>query len=203
MRELTVVGAESNVLLLEGVAGEKFKVSIDEGLRSALRAARTTEAPTGPRLSPREIQAHIRAGMSAADVAAITGAPVEFIEKFEGPVLAEREFVIESARAVPVTTAMDTDHAGEARTFGSVIDARLSGLGASGVRWASWKEPDTGWIVKLAFTADSIDHDARWGFEPRKSTLAPINNEATTLSQQGDLAAGDRKSTRLNSSHVK
>src|SRR5690606_15863609 len=75
-------------------------------------------------------------------------------------------------------------------TFGSVIDSRLAGLGASGVRWASWKEPESGWVIKLAFTADSIDHDARWSFEPRKSTLAPVNNEATTLSQQGDLAAG-------------
>lgn len=188
MNELTVIGTESDALLLEGASGEKFKVTIDESLRSALRAAASAGETTGTRLSPREIQSHIRAGMSASDVAAISGAPLEYIEKFEGPVLAEREYMIESAREVPVTTAADA--AGETHTFGSVIDARLAGLGASGVRWASWKEPESGWIIKLAFTADSIDHDARWSFDPRKSTLAPVNNEATTLSQQGDLAAG-------------
>ncbi|HRN30331.1 MAG TPA: septation protein SepH, partial [Terrimesophilobacter sp.] len=190
MHELTVIGAESDALLLEGAAGEKFTVSIDENLRSALRGARSTDAVTAPRPGPREIQAHIRAGMSANDVASITGAPIEYIQKFEGPVLAEREFVIESALAVPVTTAADTDASAEPRTFGSVIKSRLADLGATAVRWASWKEPEAGWVVKLAFTADSIDHDARWSFEPRKSTLVPANNEATTLSQQGDTPVG-------------
>lgn len=190
MHELTVIGAEADVLLLEGAEGEKFRVSIDESLRSALRSSRATEAGSAKRLSPREIQAHIRAGMSASDVASITGAPLEYIEKFEGPVLAERDYVIECALAIPVNTAADTDSAAQARTFGSVIHARLSGLGATGVRWASWKEPETGWIVKLAFITDSIDHDARWGFDPRKSTLVPVNSEATTLSQQGDATAG-------------
>ncbi|MBX3093219.1 MAG: DUF3071 domain-containing protein [Cryobacterium sp.] len=187
MHELTVIGAESDTLLLEGAAGERFKVTIDESLRTALRSARPVDDGSARRLSPREIQAHIRAGMSAADVASITGAPLEYIEKFEGPVLAERDYVIESALAIPVNTAADTDSAAEARTFGSVILARLGDLGAAHVRWASWKEPDAGWIVKLAFTADSIDHDARWGFEPRKSTLVPMNNEAITLSQQGEV----------------
>lgn len=190
MHELTVIGAESDALLLEGAAGEKFTVTIDENLRSALRSAKSTDAASANRLSPREIQAHIRAGMSASDVASITGAPLEFIEKFEGPVLAERAFVIESALAVPVTTAADTDASAQPRTFGAVIQARLADLGATSVRWASWKEPEAGWIVKLAFTADSIDHDARWGFEPRKSTLVPANNEATTLSQQGETPVG-------------
>lgn len=190
MHELTVIGAESDTLLLEGAPGEKFKVTIDESLRTALRRASTADDGSARRPRPREIQAHIRAGMSAADVASITGAPLEYIEKFEGPVLAEREYVIESALAIPVNTAADTDSAAEARTFGSVILARLGDLGAAHVRWASWKEPDAGWIVKLAFTADSIDHDARWGFEPRKSTLVPMNNEAITLSQQGEVTGG-------------
>lgn len=190
MHELTVIGAESDSLLLQAESGEKFKVSIDESLRQALRGARTRDTGTAPRLSPREIQAHIRAGMSASDVASITGAPVEYIQKFEGPVLAEREFIVESALAIPVTTAADTDSSTEPRTFGSVIASRLADLGATGARWASWKEPEAGWIVKLAFTADDIDHDARWGFEPRKSTLVPANNEATTLSQQADSSPG-------------
>ena len=47
-----------------------------------------------------------------------------------------------------------------------------------GERWASWKDDERGWIVKLEFTADTIDHDARWGFEPRKQPLHPLNAEA-------------------------
>jgi hypothetical protein len=43
-----------------------------------------------------------------------------------------------------------------------------------------------GWIVKLSFSANQIDHDARWRFDPKKLALDPMNNEAITLSQQSD-----------------
>ena len=58
---------------------------------------------------------------------------------------------------------------------------------ATNERWASWKEPGGGWIVKLSFTADDIDHDARWAFEPKKNSLSPMGGEAIALSQQGEL----------------
>ncbi len=127
--------------------------------------------------------------MSAEDVAAITGVPLDYVQRFEGPVLAEREFVIESALAVPVQLAMETDPLGGGVTFGSVIRRRLADAGAIGERWASWKEDGGGWIVKLTFVAETIERDARWSFEPKKSTLAPLNQEAISLSQQGDQPA--------------
>ena len=54
------------------------------------------------RPSPRDIQTHIRAGLSADEVAALLGARVEDVARFEGPVLAEREHVVGQALAVPV-----------------------------------------------------------------------------------------------------
>jgi hypothetical protein len=125
--------------------------------------------------------------MSAQDVASITGVPLDYIQRFEGPVLAEREYVVSTALAVPVHTAADTNPLGGS-TFGTVIRERLYELGAINERWASWKEIAGGWVVKLSFTADQIDHDARWRFDPKKSTLVPLNNEAITLSQQGEFA---------------
>jgi hypothetical protein len=133
------------------------------------------------------VQAHIRAGMSAEDVAAVTGASLDFVRRFEGPVVAEREYIVSSALSVPVHAAIDPEPLDEPANFGSVIRERLASLGASNERWASWKEPGAGWIVKLAFTADDIDHDARWAFEPKKNALSPIGNEAVALSQQGEL----------------
>ena len=94
--------------------------------------------------------------------------------------------MITSALAVPVHAGAQSDPADDASTFGGVIRERLTALDSSEERWASWKEPSGGWVVKLAFTADSIDHDARWSFEPKKLTLTPLNSEAVTLSQQGE-----------------
>lgn len=186
MQELKVIGVENGALLAASEDGDRFRIPIDEVLQSRLRQTQT-ESTSGPKLSPREVQAHIRSGMSAEDVAAVTGAPIDFVRRFEGPVVAEREYIVSCALSVPVHTAIDPDPLEGGANFGSVIRERLASLGATNERWASWKEPGAGWIVKLAFTADDIDHDARWGFEPKKNSLSPVGNEAIALSQQGEL----------------
>jgi hypothetical protein len=187
MQDLRVIGVENGSLLVTSDDGKHFRIPVDEALQSKIRQA-IPSPDTGRKLSPREIQAHIRSGMSAQDVASVTGVPLEYIEKFEGPVLAEREYVVTAALGVPVHTAMETDPLGEGSTFGTVIRERLHDLGATGERWASWKEQGGGWVVKLAFTSEQVEHDARWQFDPKKSALAPLNSDAVTLSQQGELA---------------
>jgi hypothetical protein len=187
MQDLRVIGVENGALLVSSVEGTRFRIPIDEVLQSRLRQA-LPEPGAGRKLAPREIQAHIRSGMSAQDVSSITGVPLEYIQKFEGPVLAEREFVVSTALGVRVHTAQDVDPLAQGSTFGSVIRERLYDLGAINERWASWKETGAGWVVKLSFTADQIDHDARWNFDPKKLALSPLNSEAVTLSQQGEAA---------------
>lgn len=186
MQELKVVGVEGGALLLVSDNGTEYRVAVDETTQSRLRASMPDAGPVR-RLAPREIQAQIRAGMTAEDVARVTGASLEYIQRFEGPVLAEREYVVESALNVPVHMAVETDPLASGATFGSVIRERLADAGASTERWASWKEQGGGWIVKLTFTAGDIARDARWGFEPKKQSLQPLNQEAVQLSQQGEL----------------
>ncbi|WP_341954719.1 septation protein SepH [Salinibacterium sp. TMP30] len=185
MEDLRVVEVQDGALIVSGTNGTQYRLAVDSVLQSRLRQSRGAIG-AATKLAPREIQAHIRAGMSAQDVASVTGADLEYILRFEGPVMAEREFVIESALGVPVHVAGETDSLTSSRTFGSAIRERLLELRAADERWASWKEPETGWIVKLAFTASEIDHDARWQFDPKRQSLVPLNNEAKTLSQQGE-----------------
>jgi len=187
MQDLRVIGVENGALLVASEDGEKYRIAIDEVLQSKLRQS-VPEPHNSRKLAPREVQAHIRGGMSAEEVAAVTGASLEYIQKFEGAVMAERDFMVESALGVPVHTALETDPLAQGATFGSVIRQRLYDLGALDERWASWKETDTGWVVKLSFTANSIEHDARWNFDPKKRALDPQNGEAVTLSQQGESA---------------
>ncbi len=188
MQELKVIGVEDGALLVASDDGARFRVPVDDVLQSRLRQS-SPGMGTGRKLSPREIQSHIRSGMSAEDVSAVTGADLEYVQRFEGPVLAEREYVIESALAVPVHTALDVDPLSSGTTFGTVIRRRLVESGALSERWASWKEEGGEWIVKLTFISDTVDRDARWTFDPKKSTLSPQNAEAVSLSQQGELPA--------------
>jgi len=135
MDELTVIGAENGALIVVSEDGLRYRVPITEALHTALRQNRPA-APAAHRVSPREIQAMIRAGKSAAEVVAETGESPEYVQRFEGPVIAEREYVVTAARSVPVAVAADTGSGIAAHTFGGVIDSRLSELSATDVSWS-------------------------------------------------------------------
>lgn len=190
MEHVTIVGAEDDVLVLATESGERFALPIDEVLRTELRRAKASRAekPAPLAASPREIQAHIRAGLSAAEVAELLSVDLEVVQRFESPVLAEREHIVGQALAVPVLIGSEVEPDAQP-TFGVAIRAKLAELAADDERWASWKG-DTGWVVKLEFTANGVDHDARWSFDPRRSALAPLNADATQLSRQGSLPEG-------------
>jgi hypothetical protein len=186
MDELTVIGVENGALVVVSESGTRFRVPVTEALHTALRQNRPA-APAPHRVGPREVQSLIRQGLTAADVAKQTGEPLEYIQRFEGPVLAERDYVITAARTVAVAVAAETEAAGNG-TFGSVIDYRLGELDASDVRWDSRKK-DALWIVSVSFTDKDIARTAVWNFDPKRSTLAPSNHEAQSLSQRSEEPA--------------
>jgi hypothetical protein len=188
MEQLKVIGTEEGVLVVATEAGDRFALPVDENLRSQLRRVSRDPEPRAARPGPREIQAHIRAGMTASEVADILGVRVEDVERYERPVLAEREHIVGQALAVPVLLGGELDPAAQP-TFGTAVRAKLAEAGATGERWTSWRD-ESGWIVKLEFTANDVDHDARWGFDPRRATLSPQNSDAVQLSRQGSLPEG-------------
>lgn len=186
MHNLKAVAVEHGAIVATAEDGTQFRIQLDDELRSKLRGTPTGTITTR-RSTPREIQTYIRGGMSAEQVAKYTGAQLEYVQRYELPILAERQYMVESALGVHVLSVRPSDESDGPPTFGSVLDERLEQLSATGTRWASWKEPEGGWIVKLSFTADGIDHDARWSFDPKKQHLTPLNGEATALSQQDDI----------------
>ena len=188
MKNLTVVDVDGLSLVMSDDEGTQFTVDVDEATLGSLRSARMKA--DAPRVSPREIQARIRAGLTAEDVAAVTGASIETVRRYEGPVLAEREYMLTAALAVSTSTSVENEQGEETSAFGAVIRARLVGLAATNQRWVSWREEDGTWIIKVQFTANEIDHDARWSFEPRKHSLTALNSDAASLSQKADLSSG-------------
>ncbi|WP_282848774.1 septation protein SepH [Microbacterium oxydans] len=190
MENVTIVGTEAGVLVLATESGERFALPIDDMLQREIRRATRQSEPTAQKLaaSPRDIQAQIRAGLTAPEVAELLGISVEDVARFEGPVLAEREHVIGQALAVPVLIGSEVEPDAQP-TFGVAVRAKLAEIEATSERWASWKE-DSGWTIKLEFTANDVDHDARWSFDPRRSALSPLNADATQLSRQGSLPEG-------------
>ncbi|GAA3585302.1 septation protein SepH [Klugiella xanthotipulae] len=186
MQELRVVGIEDGYLIVSNDAGESFRVLADESLFSEVR--RLTKRDTDQvRVSPRIIQSHIRSGHTREEISTLTGASTEDIEKYEGPVLAEREYILSSALAVSVVLNTSQAEMQQLR-FGDALSIRLDTLSASERIWTCWRDEDSGWLIQLAFVANDISHQAVWAFDNKRSALTPINSDAITLSKQGDIS---------------
>ena len=98
---------DGQALVLADEVGRLLALPIDDRVAGALHAepgapplaVAPAVAPIAmPSLSPRDIQARIRSGESAEDVARIAGVPVDRVLRYAGPVLQERAMLAQHAR---------------------------------------------------------------------------------------------------------
>lgn len=181
MQDLRVIGVESGALLLATDGGTEYRLPVTSSLPGQVRQANPEGGPQ-KRVSPKDVQARIRGGADAADVAATLDVDVDYVRRFEGPVLAERAFILDAAHRVTVTPVDDD----APDTFGEAIAAKLEAGEATGIQWGSWKHVDTGWQVRVRYTVDEVEHDAQWRFDPKTATLVPDNGDALRLSHTDD-----------------
>ena len=200
MHDLRLVGVheDGEHLLLTDVDGQRFSLTVDEALRAAVRRDRAhlgqlqIEIEGG--LRPRDVQARIRAGASAEDVAALAGWTVEKVRRYEGPVLAEREHVADLARTVRVRR-----RGAEPIALGALVTRRLAdrGVDPDRVRWDAWR-PDSGpWTVVVAFAAGGRERQARWHLDLTAMSVVAADDEARWLSEQDIAGQGPLASARL------
>jgi hypothetical protein len=176
-----------------------FQLPIDEALRAASRSSVKTGAAAAPIvMSPRDIQARIRSGATASDVAELSGLPLAKVERYEGPVLAEREYVAQQARKVEVASPSpghDTYRSifgDNPATLGDMVNHRLSthGIEPSTVEWDSWRRQDGNWTVAARFEPQrdgqsgiGEEPPALWTFSPGRKSLQNANRWAQQLSE--------------------
>ena len=178
MRDLNVTGVEDGVIVASDANGDEYRIAVDEMTLSRLR--RPSPAAAEVRVSPRDIQTQLRAGLTREEVAELTGASLDDVARFEGPVLAELEHIINSALALP---AFSEDSQGDDRsvTVGARVRTQIDNAGGTDERWASWRNPEGEWHVKCTFRAGGVEHEGRWSFEPKHHLLTPLNDEAANL----------------------
>ncbi len=175
-------------LLVVTDAGDEVKVAVTDELRALVRHARITirdERPAASGMPPREIQQRIRAGLSAAELAHLTGEPVEALAKFEAPVLAERAYIVELARS----TRIGRDSTSP--TLGDLVGDRLAGraIDPASVEWDAWRELDEPWRVAADFATAGRTVRAMWTFDHVAKTLTAEDDESTWLTETELLEA--------------
>lgn len=188
MEDIRLIESTAEFLVLETSAGEKYRLIVDDELRSATRKVISVKS-VSESMSPREIQEQIRAGASVAHLANQTGLALELIEKFAAPVIDEIAFIVSSALSIRLSIAGAKPNTTEHVEFGEIIAGRLRASGAAQPQWSAVKLESNAWRVMANFTLADESHSAAWVFEPKKLTLAPENDMAIRLSTEEILAA--------------
>jgi hypothetical protein len=197
MQELRLVAVSEDgtyaVLAVPGRGG-RFSLPIDDRLRTVARGQFSRlaqyEIEVENPLRPKEIQDRIRAGETAEEIADVAGIPIDRVRRFEGPVLAEREYRAQEAQR---STVRGHTESGPGPRLGEIVLERLADAGSSPdlQTWDSRKRADGSWQVQLQFTVDGRPQTAEWVFDPRRRQVIPADDTARRLSlPQVDWPAG-------------
>ena len=188
MQELRLVAVSedgSYLVLATAGRGTRFTLPVDDRLRAAVRGHFSRlgqyEIEVESPLRPKEIQARIRAGETAEEIAETAGIPVERVRWFEGPVLQEREYMAQQAQRVTIRRQGESV---PAPALGEIVEERLGkrGIDLEEVEWDSRKCEDSTWRVRLAFSYDGRPYAAEWAYDPRRRHISAVNEEAAQLS---------------------
>jgi hypothetical protein len=156
---------------------------VDERLRAALRGDLPPpgSAAIESALSPREIQARLRAGATPEQVARAAGVPVVRVLRYAGPVLSERARVLEEAQAA----LMNRPRRGQSTVpLGDAVTAHLaatSGLRPETVEWSTFRRADGQWILTLRFVARNRNRRAQWLWDPHAHHVTSMDPLAGSL----------------------
>ena len=187
MRAVRLVGlADSGRELVceDPTTGERFLLARDDRLRAAARGevsrfGEQLELDGDSHLSPREIQARIRAGATVEQVAAIAGTSLRRIERFAHPVLLERSSIADKARQARPT--IDGIHGSV--SVEEAVTANLAARGHDGdVNWDAYRD-DADWVLVLTWQMGRSLNRAQWTFHagPAGGTLTARDENAADV----------------------
>ncbi|BCY05252.1 septation protein SepH [Actinoplanes sp. L3-i22] len=130
-----------------------------------------------PSLSPRDIQARIRQGESAEDVARIAGVPVDRVLRYAGPVLQERAMLAQHARR----TRLKTSDSGQ--PLAEVVDSRLAqhGIDTEKISWDAFRKDDGTWRIVATWPSGKATAQAIWDLDKGRQVVAPHDDMAQYL----------------------
>jgi hypothetical protein len=201
MRAARLVGLspDGTSLIVVTDSGEHLAIRADERLRAAVYGDRPRlgqlEIEMESALSPREIQSRIRAGGSVEDVARTAGIPVDRVERFATPVLAEREYIAGQASAASVRRRGETS--GHRNLRGAIVE-RLStrGVDLDALRWDSYRMEDGRWGVTADYRSGESDRRALFLYDVRGRFSVAGNDDARWILGEQSPARGPQPGRR-------
>ncbi|MEV8511001.1 septation protein SepH [Dactylosporangium sp. NPDC051484] len=172
---------DGQAFVLADEVGRLLALPIDERVHSALRPDHSHPASiveTGSsQLAPRDIQARIRSGESAEEVARVAGVPIDRVLRYAGPVLQERAMLAQHARR----TRLRTSEKGS--SLAEVVDTRLSqhGIDTEKISWDAYRREDGTWRITATWPSGKATAQAVWELDKARQLVSPHDDMAQYL----------------------
>ena len=180
MTELRLDGRTDDglYLSLRDQEGEQYTVRVSDTLRATVNQQRLNSVPDNeePTISIKEIQRLLRTGQTSEQISREYGVSIEKIERFSGPILSERIYIIDQAQQIVVRKEIDRDPVNLIQT----ITARLAprGIDATSLSWDTWRLDNGTWTVELHYPHTGGVGVAQWSFDPLLRSLSSMDENA-------------------------
>ena len=191
MSELRLTGKnpEGTHLTLTNPTGEEFTVRISDTLRATVnqpRLAAVVASDDVETMSVKEIQRRLRAGETMDAIARDGHISVEKVERFAGPILQERVYILDQAFAV----VLRKESARDQETFFDIVISRLAPMGvdSDSLSWNTWRIDDGTWTIDLSYPNRDGHGSATWNFDLNRRSITATNENARWMLGQEPAA---------------
>jgi hypothetical protein len=186
---------DGQAAVLADEVGRLLTLPIDDRVAYALKRDRGAEATAAlavaadpdNALSPRDIQARIRAGESADEVARVAGVPVDRVLRYAGPVLQERAMLAQHARRTKLKGQEKN------ATLAQVVDLRLAqhGVDAEKIAWDAYRRDDGTWRIVATWPSGKATAQAIWELDKARQLVSPHDDMSLYLCADRPTAPAD------------
>jgi hypothetical protein len=133
-------------------------------------------------MTVKEIQRRLRAGETMDSIARDGNVSVDKVERFSGPILQERLFIIDQVHSL--TPRRDSKDSGrEALTFLDILTSKLAprGVDSDSLDWNTWRLDDGTWTIELHYPNRDGMGAAQFSYDTHRRTITPLDDNAAWM----------------------
>jgi hypothetical protein len=184
LRMVAIAENGAYIVLSPTGSTSRLRLYIDDHVRTAICGQPTHKdrhaMPRESSVRPKEIQARIRAGETAEEIAAKTGLPVELIRRFEGPILQERKYVADRSRLAIVDLGTGVPNR---LPFQTMLDEYISASDSrtNSIEWNAIKRSDDTWLITVSLHNLGEQMSSEWAFDVHRNRITPADTSANQM----------------------
>ncbi|MDR1034163.1 MAG: DUF3071 domain-containing protein [Bifidobacteriaceae bacterium] len=187
LQKLHFKGVDEANLLLQDDDEVTYAVKVDAELRFAVLSLRDKETQKKGKLSLQNVQKFLRQGLSVSELVKLTGIEATRIEKYNIPIIREKQYAISEFQKVDVRVKNGVTQI--KKLLSDVFEKR----DYEQLEWVATRNDTNPWEIILTYAPRSHGNTKRskidtrsavWSWNPRTNLVRTLNKDAEDLFQE-------------------